>query len=330
MLKVISPFGPKIAKLKFSKQLINKINREVDKINLNKSLTRKLDYSKKLVGQVKQEISLPKSFIKKKPLPGLFKQIFFLVNLSPTCISSDEHTDAKANFIVDFSGNLRLRGEKSYLFDFGAFGAVREAYYPADDIDKSGAGLGFFGLGIRDNYDTNYFFTGNIVPFHTGGTYPIDDKTARFDFGASKRKDNETQMVRVGVEKGKSSVGSLVSGGCRGDDDQDTQKIEIGLSKVGKHESGFDYLLALEGGVKRGEMTYTAVHPTSGNCTDLTSMGNYSTRTDNVQSVESDYVASAMIKQNIYGGKGTIKVRLGNYQHDFDQHLILDNVVDLI
>ena len=216
--------------------------------------------------------------------------------------------------------------EKSYLFDFGAFGAVRDAYYPADDIDKSGAGLGFFGLGIRDNYDTNYFLTGNIVPFHTGGTYPIDDKTARFDLGASKRKDNETQMVRVGVEKGKSSVGSLVSGGCRGDDDQDTQKIEIGLSKVGKHESGFDYLLALEGGVKRGEMTYTAVHPTSGNCTDLTSMGNYSTRTDNVQSVESDYVASAMIKKNIYGGKGTIKVRLGNYQHDFDQSLILDNV----
>ena len=115
-------------------------------------------------------------------------------------------------------------------------------------------------------------------------------------------------------------------GGCRGDDDQDTQKIEIGLSEVGKHDRGFDYLIALEGGVKRGEMVYTAVHPTSGNCTDLTSMGNYSKRTDNVQSVESDYVASAMIKKNIYGGKGTIKVRVGNYQHDFDQHLILDNV----
>jgi len=65
MIKVFSPFGPKIAKLKFSKQLINKINREVDKINSNKSLTRKLDYSKKLVGQVKQEISLPKLFLKK-------------------------------------------------------------------------------------------------------------------------------------------------------------------------------------------------------------------------------------------------------------------------
>ena len=65
MIKVLSPFGPKIAKLKFSKQLINKINREVDKISSNKSLKRRLDYSKKLVGQVKQEISLPKLFLKK-------------------------------------------------------------------------------------------------------------------------------------------------------------------------------------------------------------------------------------------------------------------------
>jgi hypothetical protein len=54
MIKVISPFGPKIAKLKFSSKLINKINFEVDKINANKPLAKKLDYSKKLVGQVKQ------------------------------------------------------------------------------------------------------------------------------------------------------------------------------------------------------------------------------------------------------------------------------------
>ena len=65
MIKVLSPFGPKIAKLKFSKQLINKINNEVDKINSNRLLANRLDYSKKLVGQVKQEISLPKLFLKK-------------------------------------------------------------------------------------------------------------------------------------------------------------------------------------------------------------------------------------------------------------------------
>ena len=65
MLKVLSPFGPKIAKLRFSNLLLKKINHEVDRISSNKSLANKLDYSKKLVGQVKQEISLPKSFIKK-------------------------------------------------------------------------------------------------------------------------------------------------------------------------------------------------------------------------------------------------------------------------
>ena len=65
MVKVLSPFGPKIAKLKFSKQLIKKINNEVDKICSNKLLANRLDYSKKLVGQVRQEIVLPKSFIKK-------------------------------------------------------------------------------------------------------------------------------------------------------------------------------------------------------------------------------------------------------------------------
>ncbi len=64
-MKVISPFGPKIAKLKFPNKLIKKINNEVDQILNKKSLLKKLDYSKKLVGQVKQEFQLPKSFVKK-------------------------------------------------------------------------------------------------------------------------------------------------------------------------------------------------------------------------------------------------------------------------
>ena len=64
-MKIISPFGPKIAKLKFSRSLIKKINAEVDFIINKKSLLKKLDYSKKLVGQVKQEFQLPQPFIKK-------------------------------------------------------------------------------------------------------------------------------------------------------------------------------------------------------------------------------------------------------------------------
>ena len=82
MVKVLSPFGPKIAKLKFSKQLINKINHEVDKICSNKLLVNKLDYSKKLVGQVKQEISLPKLFVKKNLEKIVSKNIKEFVNKS--------------------------------------------------------------------------------------------------------------------------------------------------------------------------------------------------------------------------------------------------------
>ena len=64
-MKILSPFGPKIAQLKFNRSLVDRINIEVDKISSQKKLIKKYDYSKKLVGQVKQEIQLPKNFIKK-------------------------------------------------------------------------------------------------------------------------------------------------------------------------------------------------------------------------------------------------------------------------
>jgi len=49
-MKVLSPFGPKIAKLKLSTNLIKKLNNEVEKIISKKNLVKKLDYSSKLVG----------------------------------------------------------------------------------------------------------------------------------------------------------------------------------------------------------------------------------------------------------------------------------------
>ena len=74
-MRVLSPFGPKIASLKLSKNTIKKINTEVDKITSKKNLLKKLDYSKKLVGQVKQEFQLPKNFIKKNLEKILFKAV---------------------------------------------------------------------------------------------------------------------------------------------------------------------------------------------------------------------------------------------------------------
>jgi len=64
-LNVLSPFGPRIAKLKIPINLIKKINKEIDRIVNNQNLSKKFDYSKKLVGQVSQEIQLPKAFINK-------------------------------------------------------------------------------------------------------------------------------------------------------------------------------------------------------------------------------------------------------------------------
>ena len=63
--KVLAPFGPRIARLKFPQSLVKKINLEVDRITKQKKLIKKYDYSKNLVGQVKQEIQLPSNFIKK-------------------------------------------------------------------------------------------------------------------------------------------------------------------------------------------------------------------------------------------------------------------------
>ena len=74
-MKIISPFGPKIAKLKISNNFIKILNNEVDKIISKKNLLKKFDYSNKLVGQVKQEFQIPKSFIKKNLEKTLYNEV---------------------------------------------------------------------------------------------------------------------------------------------------------------------------------------------------------------------------------------------------------------
>ena len=63
-MKILSPFGPKIAVIKIPKNIINKLNKEVDRILNNKKILIKSDYSNKLVGQVKQEIKISNKFVK--------------------------------------------------------------------------------------------------------------------------------------------------------------------------------------------------------------------------------------------------------------------------
>ena len=72
-VNVLAPFGPRIARLKIPKNLINKMNKEIDRIVDNQNLSKKFDYSKELVGQVSQELQLPKTFINKYLKSFLFK-----------------------------------------------------------------------------------------------------------------------------------------------------------------------------------------------------------------------------------------------------------------
>ena len=67
-MKILNPFGPKIAIIKIPKNIVHNINHEVDKILGDKKRLKKSDYSKKLVGQVTQEIQLNSKFIKKNIL----------------------------------------------------------------------------------------------------------------------------------------------------------------------------------------------------------------------------------------------------------------------
>ncbi len=74
-MKVFNPFGPVLAKVKIPKKIVNKINLEVDKIIFNKKLSKKNDYSKKVVGQVYQEIRLSDQFTSKVIKKFLLKNI---------------------------------------------------------------------------------------------------------------------------------------------------------------------------------------------------------------------------------------------------------------
>jgi len=72
-LRLLTPFGPRIAKCKITKNILNVLNKEVDKIALSKKLLKRLDYSEKLVGQVCQEIKLDQKFINKYIKKFLYK-----------------------------------------------------------------------------------------------------------------------------------------------------------------------------------------------------------------------------------------------------------------
>ena len=74
-MKILSPFGPRIAIIKIPFNIIKKINNEVENIIKDKKKLKNNDYSNKLVGQVEQEIELKNKFIKKNLKSFISKSI---------------------------------------------------------------------------------------------------------------------------------------------------------------------------------------------------------------------------------------------------------------
>jgi len=63
-LKLITPFGPCIAKVKIPEKIIKTLNDHVDKIRDSKKMSEKFDAGKSLIGNVSQEILLSQEIIK--------------------------------------------------------------------------------------------------------------------------------------------------------------------------------------------------------------------------------------------------------------------------
>ena len=70
-MKNIKPFGPSIGKTKISKKFSDKLNNEFD----IKTNSKKIDYSSKLASQIKNEVKISNSFIKKYLEKELIKNI---------------------------------------------------------------------------------------------------------------------------------------------------------------------------------------------------------------------------------------------------------------
>ena len=62
--KLLKPFGPSIFKVKIPDEIINKLNKYIDKIIEDERLSRKLDYGKMLAGDVTHEFQLEEKIIK--------------------------------------------------------------------------------------------------------------------------------------------------------------------------------------------------------------------------------------------------------------------------
>ena len=144
-LKVLAPFGPRVARLKFPESVIKKINLEVDRIVKQKKLIKKYDYSKNLVGQVKQEIQLPSIFIK--------KNIYKYVN------------SAIKEYVKKSTEKLT---KKVKIINFWIVRQYAHEYNPVHFHDGHVSGVGYLKLPKQLNKDKKKLKTNGSIDFING------------------------------------------------------------------------------------------------------------------------------------------------------------------
>ena len=144
-LKVLAPFGPKIAKLTLPKSVIKKINLEVDRITKIKRLIKKYDYSKSLVGQVKQEIQLPSIFIKR----NIYKHI----------------SNSIKEYVKTSTGKST---KKVKIINFWIVRQYAHEYNPVHYHDGHVSGVGYLKLPKLFNNDKKKLKTNGSIDFING------------------------------------------------------------------------------------------------------------------------------------------------------------------
>ena len=144
-LKILAPFGPRIARLKFPQLLIKNINLEVERIVKEKKLVKKYDYSKNLVGQVKQEIQLPSIFIKK----NIYKHI----------------SSSIKEYVKISTGKLT---KKIKIINFWVVRQYAHDYNPVHYHDGHVSGVGYLKLPKLLNKDKKKLKTNGSVDFIHG------------------------------------------------------------------------------------------------------------------------------------------------------------------
>ena len=77
-IKIFKPFGPPIGKFEIELDLVNRINKYIDKLVQDKEKSSELDAGKSLAGQVNQEIKFEKEFCEEFIIPTLINKIKYI------------------------------------------------------------------------------------------------------------------------------------------------------------------------------------------------------------------------------------------------------------